>query len=158
MLEQMLKVSPDTLGEAGKSRYDDVANDLFPRMCEKLYGTAEEEFESGDYDGAISSLEKVVKMDEGYQDGKALLLLAQTFEKKGEQDKANIRYQKLVEKYKDTASAQTAQTALDEQNSREGQNNQDGQDDQSTQDNEGDQDDQSTKDNEGDQEEQNDNE
>ena len=161
MLEQMLKVSPDTLGEAGKSRYDDVANDLFPRMCEKLYGTAEEEFESGDYDGAISSLEKVVKMDEGYQDGKALLLLAQTFEKKGEQDEANIRYQKLVEKYKDTASAQTAQTALDEQNSqnsREGQNNQDGQDDQSTQDNEGDQDDQSTQDNEGDQEDQNDNE
>ena len=130
-------------------------------MCEKLYGTAEEEFESGDYDGAISSLEKVVKMDEGYQDGKALLLLAQTFEKKGEQEKANIRYQKLVEKYKATASARTAQTALDEQNSqksRDGQNNQDGQDDQSTQDNEGDQDDQSTQDNEGDQEDQNDNE
>ena len=28
-------------------------------------------------------------MDEGYQDGEAMLLLAQSYEKQGEQDKAN---------------------------------------------------------------------
>ncbi len=135
MMEQMLKVSRASLGKAGKSRYDEVADDLFPRMCEKLYGTAGEEFEAGDYDGAISSLEKVVKMDEGYKDGKALLMLAQSFEKKGEQDKANIRYQKLVEKYKGKEAAGTAKKALDSQNEKgqkKTKDNQDGQDSQDT--------------------------
>ncbi len=120
MLEQILKVSPDSLGKAGKKRYDEVADALFPRMCEKLYKTAKDEFDARDYDGAISSLEKVVKMNEGYQDGNALLLLAQTFEKKGEQDKANIRYQRLVQKYKGKEASQKAQKALDGQNDSKG--------------------------------------
>lgn len=140
MLEQMLKVSPDSLGKIGKSRYEEVADSLFPRMCEKLYDTAGDEFESGDYDGAISSLEKVVKMEEGYQDGKALLLLAQSFEKKGEQDKANIRYQKLVEKYKGKEAAGTAQKALDGQNTKGDQGAQGGQDDEAAQEDQEDQD------------------
>mgnify|MGYP001109178670 CR=1 FL=1 len=139
MLEQMLKVSPDSLGKIGKSRYEEVADSLFPRMCEKLYDTAGDEFESGDYDGAISSLEKVVKMEEGYQDGKALLLLAQSFEKKGEQDKANIRYQKLVEKYKGKEAAGTAQKALDGQNTKGDQGAQGGQDDEAAQEDQEDQ-------------------
>ncbi len=33
-------------------------------------------------------------MDEGYQDGEAMLLLAQSYEKQGEQDKANAYYPK----------------------------------------------------------------
>ena len=148
MLEQMLKVSPESLGESGKSRYEEVAASLFPRMCEKLYGTAGEEYESGDYDGAISSLEKVVKMDEGYQDGKALLLLAQSFEKKGEQDKANIRYQKLVEKYKGKEAAGTAQKALDGQNTKGGRDAKAGQDDGATQGDGAAQDDDSSQDDE----------
>lgn len=134
MMEQMLKVSPESLGKIGKSRYDEVADTLFPRMCEKLYDTAKDEYESGDYDDAVSSLEQVVKMDEGYQDGKALLLLAQSFEKKGEQDKANIRYQKLVEEYKGKDAAKTAQDALDGQNSRKASKGQEGQDAQDEQD------------------------
>lgn len=115
MLEQMLKVSPDSLGKAGKERYDDVAGELFPRMCEKLYSTAKSEYESADFDGAISSLGKVIQMSEGYEDGKALLLLAQAYEKKGEKDKANIQYQKIVENYKGTEAAIAAQKALDSQ-------------------------------------------
>ena len=144
MMEQMLKVSPDSLGKTGRQRYDEVADTLFPRMCEKLYKTAREEYEAGDYDEALSSLEKVVKMDEGYQDGNALLLLAQTFEKKGEQDKANIRYQKLVEKYKGKEASQKAQKALDGQNEKKDtkdKDGQDGQDNQDDQDDEGGQDD-----------------
>lgn len=121
MLEQMLKVSPDSLGKAGKERYDDVAGELFPRMCEKLYGTAKSEYESADFDGAISSLGKVIQMSEGYEDGKALLLLAQAYEKKGEKDKANIQYQKIVENYKGTEAATTAQKALDSQKTAKGQ-------------------------------------
>ena len=57
-----------------------------------------------------------MKMDEGYNDGNAMLLLAQSYEKSGAQDQANLKYQKLVESYPDTDAAQTAKEALDAQN------------------------------------------
>ena len=54
-------------------------------------------------------------MDEGYEEGAALLLLAQSYEKSGDQNQANLKYQKLVESYPDTEAAQTAKEALDAQ-------------------------------------------
>lgn len=116
MLEQMLKVSEDSLGTIGKDRYNEVADSLYPRMCEKLYNSAKSEYESGDYDSTITDLEQVVQMDEEYESGNAMLLLAQSYEKKGEKDKANLWYQNVVEKFKDKKVAKTAQKALDKQN------------------------------------------
>lgn len=115
MLEQMLKVSPDSLGTIGKDRYKEVADTLYPRMCEKLYRTAESSFESGDYGSAVTDLEQIVQMDSGYEDGKAMLLLAQAYEKNGEKDKAVAQYQTIVEQFKDKKVAKTAQKALDAQ-------------------------------------------
>jgi len=63
----------------------------------------------------ISSLETVMQMDESYNDGAAMLLLAQGYEKKGDQDKANTTYQKIIETWPDTDVATQAQQALDAQ-------------------------------------------
>ena len=57
-------------------------------------------------------------MDESYQDGAALLLLAQSYEKQGDQDKANSYYQKIIDSYGGTVSATAAQQALDNQSSK----------------------------------------
>ena len=62
-------------------------------------------------------------MDEGYQDGAAMLLLAQSYEKQGEQDKANTYYQKIIEKYNGTEAATEAQNALDAQNAKKTKDN-----------------------------------
>lgn len=119
MVEQMLKVNPDTLGTLGKDMYEEVADTLYPRMCSKLYSSATSEFESENYDDALSDLEQIVSMDKTYEDGQAWLLYAQCYEKKGEKDKANTQYQKIVEEMKDTKAAKTAQKALDNQNQSE---------------------------------------
>lgn len=116
MLEEMLKVKPDALGTIGRDRYEDITDSLYPRMCEKLFSTAKKNYEAVNYKTGIENLEKIMDMDEGYNDGEAMLLLAQTYEKNKEQDKANILYQKLVEKYKDTDAAKEAKKALDKQN------------------------------------------
>lgn len=84
-------------------------------MCENLYSTSKNNFEVANYDTAISNLERVMQMDEGYSDGGAKLLLAQSYEKKGDQDKANIEYQKIIEDYPNTEAAAGAQEALDAQ-------------------------------------------
>ena len=92
---------------------------LFPRVCANLYSTSQENFEVANYTAAITNLEQVMKMDEGYEEGAALLLLAQSYEKSGDQNQANLKYQKLTESYPDTEAAQTAKEALDAQSGAE---------------------------------------
>ncbi|MFR8181283.1 MAG: tetratricopeptide repeat protein [Dorea sp.] len=76
-------------------------------------------------DGGNKSGSRVVQMDEGYGDGcrEALLLLAQSYEKQGEQDKANAYYQKIIEEHEGTQAATDAQEALDTQNAQKSKKN-----------------------------------
>ena len=55
-------------------------------------------------------------MDEGYSDGAAMLLLAQSYEKSGNMEQANLKYQKLVESYPDTEAANEAKETLKARN------------------------------------------
>lgn len=115
MVEELLRINPDSLGIGGRQTYDEIKDDLFPSMCGELYGLSQQNYEVANYDSAVTNLEMVMRMDEGYEDGAAMLLLAQTYEKQGEQDKANLRYQKIVESYPGTEAAETAKEALNAQ-------------------------------------------
>lgn len=116
MVDELLKVNPESLGRIGREAYDEMTNDLFPGICEDLYYTAQQNYEVANYETGITNLEKVISIDEGWDNGGALLLLAQTYGASGEQDKANIHYQKVAEKYPDTEAAAKAQEALAAQN------------------------------------------
>lgn len=116
MLDELLKVKPDSLGTKGKESFDEITGSLYPRLCASLYSTSQQNFEVANYETAITNLERVMQMEEGYSDGGALLLLAQSYEKSGDQDQANLKYQKLVESYPDTDAAESAKEALDAQN------------------------------------------
>lgn len=116
MVEELLKVNPDSLGIVGRQSYDEIAGELFPRVCASLYSTSQENYEVANYTSAIENLEQVMRMDEGYEEGAALLLLAQSYEKSGDQNQANLKYQKLAESYPGTEAAATAKEALDAQN------------------------------------------
>lgn len=108
MMEELLKINPESLGANGREIYNTITGQLFPTMCGKLYNTAKQNFQAANYEYAVNNLETVMQMDEGYDNAGAMLLLAQSYEKKGEQDKANQIYQKIVEKYSNTAAAQAA--------------------------------------------------
>lgn len=118
MVEELLKVHPDSLGTIGQERYKEMTEKLYPKQCEKLYSEAKENFEAANYKEAITKLTQVLQMNEGYGDGGAKLLLAQSYEKSGDKDQANAIYQKLIEDYKDTDVASSAQEALDAQNEK----------------------------------------
>ena len=81
MTELLLQVQPDALGERGKAVYDEVAGELFPKMCERYYQSAQEKIAAEDYAGAVTDLEKVVHMDLEYDGGSAKLLLEDTKQK-----------------------------------------------------------------------------
>lgn len=118
LAEELLKINADTLGTSGKEEYDSLTEKIYPRVCESLYATSQKNYQAANYDTAVTNLEQVVQMDEGYQDGEAMLLLAQSYEKQGEQDKANAYYQKIIEEHEGTQAATDAQEALDTQNAQ----------------------------------------
>lgn len=119
MVEELLKVHEESLGTIGKEKYDEMTGDLYPKQCEKVFGQAKENYDAENYKEAVTKLKQVLKMDDGYGDGEAKLLLAQSYEKSGDVDKANPIYQKLIEDYKDTEVASSAQSALDAQKKTE---------------------------------------
>lgn len=119
MVEELIKVNPDSLGTIGLERYNEMTEKLYPKQCEKIYSEAKDNFDAENYKDAIAKLTQILQMDEGYGDGAAKLLLAQSYEKSGDKDQANALYQKLVEDYKDTDIATSAQAALDAQNAKE---------------------------------------
>ena len=123
LAEELLKIDADTLGTSGKEEYDSLTGKIYPKVCETLYATSQKNYQVANYDTAVTNLEQVIQMDEGYQDGAAMLLLAQSYEKQGEQDKANTYYQKIIEDYAGTQAAADAQAALDTQNEQKSKKN-----------------------------------
>mgnify|MGYP002510489765 CR=1 FL=1 len=112
MVEELRKVNADSLGEQARAQYDEMTGDLFPAVCEELYAQAQESYEAANYDTVISNLEMVTSIDEGYANGEAMLLLAYCYAGKGEQDQANLLYQKIIESYPDTQAAVAASEEL----------------------------------------------
>lgn len=112
MLEGLLAVTPDALGEQGKAIYDEISGDLFPKMCEKLYAQAQSDMNGGSYGEAAAALESVIRMNEGYDEGKALKLLGDAYAGNGDAEKAKEIYEKVTANYSGTDAANEAQNAL----------------------------------------------
>ena len=112
MAEELLSVNPDSLGEQGKARYNEIATEAFPSVCAKQYKVATEAYDAGNYPATIEALEKVMKMDETYNEGGAMLLLAHAYTKSGDTENAATRYNKVIQLFPDTAVTETAKKGL----------------------------------------------
>lgn len=111
MVEELLKVNADSLGTLGREQFDTMTGDIYSRYSEVLYSTAQENFQVANYADAITNLSTVMQMNEGYDDGQAMWLLAQAYEASGDTENANTRKQKVEENYPDIdTSGQTEDT------------------------------------------------
>lgn len=112
LIDEMLALTTDSLGEVGKAQYEEMAGEIFPKQCQKLYRSARQSFRVENYGTAIEGLEKVMQMDETYEDGKALLMLADSYAGNGETEKATEKYNRVIELFPDSDVAQDATEAL----------------------------------------------
>ena len=111
MVEELLKVNADSLGTLGREQFDTMTGDIYSRYSEVLYSTAQENFQVANYADAIANLSAVMQMNEGYDDGQAMWLLAQAYEASGDTENANTWKQKVEENYPDIdTSGQTEDT------------------------------------------------
>ena len=106
--EEIHLVNEASLGVVGKESYDAIKNEVFTSQCEKLYPKAVESYEVLNYTRASQYLERVIKMDEKYQDGEALYMLMNIYASRDEVEKANEKYQRILSLFPDTEVARKA--------------------------------------------------
>ena len=99
MVEELLKVNPDSLGAVGREQFDTMTEDIYGRYCETLYYTAQQNFEVANYADAIANLNTVMQMNAGYDDGQAMWLLAQSYSASGDTENANTWTERVQTEY-----------------------------------------------------------
>jgi tetratricopeptide (TPR) repeat protein len=106
-------VNPDYLEEASKAVYDTVNAQVNAEYMSTLYQEGTAAYSAQDYEAAITALEKVVELDENYENGNALYYLAQSYRKNNDLEDAKVYYQKVVDLYPGTERAANSQNYID---------------------------------------------
>lgn len=113
MADTLLNVNRNALGQGGQAIYDEISASVFPSACETKYEGGVASLNVANYDNAIDSLGKVVKMDEQYDSGGALLNLGMAYMRSGDNENAKTYFNRVIELFPGTEHAATAQTSLD---------------------------------------------
>lgn len=113
MADTLLNVNRDALGGSGQALYDELAGNIFPYACRILYNAALESYNVANYDLSADNLDKVVRMDEGYEGGDALLHLGLSCRRRGDAEAATRHLNRVVELFPDTEYANTAREELE---------------------------------------------
>lgn len=113
MAESLLNVNRDALGARGQALYDELTGNIYPYACQILYNGGMESYNVVNDPTAIEKLQKVVRMDESYENGSALLHLGLACHRNGDPESATRYLSRVVELFPDTDYANTARAELD---------------------------------------------
>ena len=110
--DTLLNINREALGTAGQASYDEIASEVFPSACDIKYEAGMASFDVANYDTAIDNLSKVVRMDESYNEGGALLNLALACMRNGDSASATNYLKRVMELFPDSEHAAEAATNL----------------------------------------------
>lgn len=112
MADKLLAVNRNVLGEGGQAKYDELSQKIFPGASQTLYAAGKASLNVANYKTAIDSLDKVVRMNESYDSGGALLNLGVAYLKNGDNDNAAAKLKRVIELFPNTDNATEAQNNL----------------------------------------------
>lgn len=110
--DTLLNINRDTLGAGGQEQFDSLAGSVYPIACEVKYASGVDSLNVGNYERALDNLQKVVRMDESYDDGGALLNLGLAYLRSGDSQTATTYLTKVNEQFPDTDKAEEAKNNL----------------------------------------------
>lgn len=110
----LLNINPDSLGETGRVRFDEMAAAVYPTACQIKYTAGMESFNVANYEYAINNLLQLVRMDESYNSGEVLLNLGLAYMRSGDNQSATVYLTRCNELFPDTDYANQAKAGLDE--------------------------------------------
>lgn len=97
--EYIQLVTRETLGEQGKTAYDNLYAKLSPAIIDGYYEDGNSFYTEENYESAIINFKNVVDLDEDYNEGAAMFLLGDCYRLTGEKEAAMECFNKVVEKY-----------------------------------------------------------
>lgn len=112
LAKELKAVKKDSLGDTGIAVYDKIYDEYVSPLCAKKYRLALRNYEVKNYATSVNALEFVVSIDEKYEDGKALLNLAKSYEKAGKTEQAKTTYKRVADLYPNSDLANQANQAL----------------------------------------------
>lgn len=112
LVDELLTIQTDALGETGKATYDKITQEVFVAECAEIYPGAKESYTVLNYTRASQLLERVTSMDEKYDNGEALFMLLNIYQKRNETEKATQTYNRILELFPDTDVAKRAATLM----------------------------------------------
>lgn len=104
----MQEVKVEDLSESAKAIYNDMNAKVNEKYLTSAYQEGYSAYNKGKIQDAITSLQKVVEMDEEYQNGNAVYYLAQAYRRNNDMANAVIYYKKIMEKYPGTERARVS--------------------------------------------------
>jgi len=105
-------VNEEYLSDEAKLIYDTINAKVNAEYITALYQEGYSAYNAQNFEEAIPKLEKVVELDETFEDGYAIYYLAQALRKNNDLETAKTYYQKIVELYPGTERAANAQNYL----------------------------------------------
>lgn len=106
-------VNAEYLSDTAAGIYDTINAQVNADYISAMYQQATEAYNAQEFGQAIEDYEKVIELDETYEDGNALYYLAQAYRRNDDLENAKIYYQKVVDLYPGTERAANAQRYLD---------------------------------------------
>lgn len=106
-------VNAEYLSDTAAGIYDTINAQVNADYISAMYQQATEAYNAQEFGQAIEDYQKVIELDETYEDGNALYYLAQAYRRNDDLENAKIYYQKVVELYPGTERAANAQRYLD---------------------------------------------
>ena len=107
-------VDPQLLLGTTSEIYQTISTQINDKYKETLYQEGSRAYQSGNYEEAVEKLQKVVDMDETYEDGDAVYYLAQSYRQAEQNDQAIVYYRKIIELKPGTERARNAERYLEE--------------------------------------------
>ena len=101
-------VYPEDLSDSAKLLYNTVNGKVNEQYLKAVYADGYKAYSERNYAAAIENLNKVVEMDERYQNGNALYYLAQSYRKNNDLETAKPYYQRVIELFPNSERAVTA--------------------------------------------------
>ncbi len=111
--DALANVNLEYLNDESKNVYNAINAQVNADYIKTLYETGYAAYSAQNFAEAATNLQKVVDMDENYEDGYAIYYLAQSYRKSDNLESAKIYYQKIIELYPGTERARTAQNYVD---------------------------------------------
>lgn len=106
-------VDETAVSEDMQGTYDTVKAKINEEYMKSLLKTAGDYYNQSKFDDAISTYQRIMAIDENYMDGEAMYYAAQSYRKNGDNQKAIVLYQKVIDNYPETQKAYNAQSYLD---------------------------------------------